>query len=68
MVPNIIKEAPGQLNRLRVGLWSNALGVSSDEDSEIFVNVLTSTLTLKMLMFNMSHFSKCRIVICKLKF
>ena len=41
---NIIVEAPEQLRWLRMGLWSNALGVSPDEDSEIIVNVPTSTL------------------------
>ena len=51
-----------QLRGLRAGLWSNALGVSSDEDYEIFVNVPTLTLTLKMLMFNISLFLRCRFV------
>ena len=68
VVLNIIMETPGQLRGLRVGWWPNALGVSSDNNYENIANVPTSTLTLKMLMFNISHLFKCRIVICKLKF
>jgi len=68
VVPNIIMGTPGQLRGLRVGWWPNALGVSSDNNYENIANVPTSTLTLKMLMFNISHFLKYIIVISKLKF
>ncbi len=38
----------GQFRWLGVTLWSNALGVSSDDDYDNPVNVQTSTLKLKM--------------------
>jgi hypothetical protein len=68
VVPNIIMETPGQLRGLMVGWWPNALGVSSDNNYENIANVSTSTLKLKMFMFNISQFFKYRTVICKLKF
>ena len=47
---NIIIKAPGQFRGLRVSLWSNALWVSPDEDSEIIVYFPTSTFKLKLCM------------------
>jgi hypothetical protein len=61
-------EAPGQLRGVRVSIWSNALGASLEKNSEIFVYVPTSTLTLKMLMFNIGHFLQFRMFIYKLRF
>jgi hypothetical protein len=65
---NVIIKAPGQFRGLRVGLWSNALGVSPDEDSEIIVNAPTSTLKLKLLMLNIKYIFFTRIQEHKLKF
>jgi|AntAceMinimDraft_5_1070358.scaffolds.fasta_scaffold112940_1 hypothetical protein len=61
-------EVPGQLNGLRVGLWSNALEVSLDGGSEVFVNVPTLTLHLRMLMFNILFLLLIRIKEIELKF
>ena len=66
VVPNIIMEASGQLDRLRVGLWSNALGVNFDGDYAYIANVPTSSLKLKVLYIK--YFFSYRIQYHELKF
>ena len=50
VVPNIMLGLHGQFRGLGMTLWSNALGVSSDDDYDNPVNVPTSTLKLKLCM------------------